>query len=261
MDTLQNLAEELKDRIALIPGLMNPALSSRPGKTELAFTPKRKALSEDGLSAKASSGWPLHIAGKDIYGIGIRKRADRHGAEVISEPFDGLIWNLHAGGTLRFDLAALVPGDWNHVLFQTFHEINYREYTAASATDSWYFENDDGENRNGFNYYANVMLGYRMPVFLNMAALMAEVDMYLYDTPGRELWGDDLGRWVFSGLLNFKITDRLSAAAIVQFRTRRNFTTETREYEFYQDRRLVTSGAKQRLEFYQVAFRLTFKLK
>jgi hypothetical protein len=164
------------------------------------------------------------------------------------------------GGAFQFDLAAVLPGDWHHLVFRSYHEIRYKGYTDASEGDSWYFENDDGENRNGFNYYGNYLLGYQMPLFLNTLGLMAEMDKYLYDTPNRGSWGDGLGRWTFSALFNFTITDWLSAALITQFRTRRNYTDATKDNGFYQDRQIRDSPSRH-LEFYRVALIMTARLR
>jgi hypothetical protein len=150
------------------------------------------------------------------------------------------------------------PGDWNHVIARSNHEINYKGYTRAKANESWYYENDDGENCNGFNYYGNFLIGYQMPVFLNFIALLAEADLYLYDMPNRSMWGDDKIRWTFSNILNFTITKQLSVTLITQFRTRRNFNEPDWKELYYQNRTIDNSN-RLRLEFYRVAAALTYK--
>jgi hypothetical protein len=202
------------------------------------------------------TGWNISLFGSDIIGIGINKRKPEGSVEVDAAP--GLLWSAKAGGVLQFDLAAIVPGDWNHVVFRTYHEINYAGYSAASASDPWYFENDDGENQNGFSYYGNFLLGYQPPLFLNTLALLTEMPLYLYDVPKQELWGGDLPRWTFSLLLNFTVTKRVSIAGICQFRTRRTWRSDTQDKPFYQDRRLEDSPLH--LEFYRVAAVLSVSL-
>ena len=160
--------------------------------------------------------------------------------------FDGIHFKALFGGTFQFDLAAIFPGEWNHVVLQTYHEINYMGYSRANTGQSWFYENDSGENMNGFNYYGNLVIGYQMPLFLNMVAFLAEANLNMYDTPGRDIWGDDLIRWTFSGILSFEITQQFSAAILVQFITVRNFTEETKNL-FYQNRVLNTND-KLRLE-------------
>jgi hypothetical protein len=235
------------------------------GLADVYWTPA--AFFQVRAGTRLGSGWNISLFGAPVYGIGVNRPQSGGGglltAEKTGSPFDGLQWKTHGGGTLQFDLAALFPGDWNHVVFQTYHEINYRGYTGAAAGESWVFENDDAENRNGFNYYGNILVGYQMPVFLNTVGLLAEMDKYLYDTPGRENWGDEKVRWIFSGLVNFTLTKWLGAALLIQFRTRRNFEDGDRKNSaryFYQSRTLNRDNP-QRLEFYRAASVLTFAIK
>ncbi|MFP3042550.1 hypothetical protein LQZ19_12105 [Treponema primitia] len=233
------------------------------GTAEAVFTPI--AFLQAVAGAKAGSGWNIKLFGNDIYGIGINRRVgDTTKPEVIGSPFDGLLWSAYGGAVFQFDLAALVPGDWNHVVFRTYHEARYKGNTAASSSsDSWYFENDDGQNRNGLNYYGNYLLGYQMPIFLNTVGLMAEMELYLYDTPHRKDWGDDLGRWTFGPLFNFTITEKFSVALIVQLYTRRSYTEghedDLAKDVFYQDRHLKTETPL--LTFYRAAAILSYKLR
>jgi len=229
------------------------------------------AFIELSAGGRLGAGWPLNLLGSDIYGTGLNVegtgmnlRNAGYVAEYKGSAFDALLWKAFIGGTFQFDFAAIFPGDWNHVVFLTYHEINIHGNTSAKAGESWYYENDDGENCNGFNYYGNFVIGYQMPIFLNMVAILTEMNLNLYDTPGRSLWGDDVIRWHFAGVLNFTITKNFGAALITQFRTRRNFTNfdehkEDEPYLHYRSRILDTSNPL-RLEFYRVAAIISFKL-
>jgi len=228
------------------------------------------AFLEFSAGARAGAGWPLNLFGSDIYGTGLNIQGtslNAHSAGYTAEykgsAFDALLWKAWLGGTFQFDLAALVPGDWNHIVFLTYHEINYHANTSAKANEGWYFENDDGENLNGFNYYGNFVLGYQMPIFLNMIAVLAEMNQNLYDTPGRSLWGDDLIRWHFSGIFNFTITEKFGIALIAQFRTRRNFIgfnehKDEKPHLHFQNR-ILDKSDPLRLEFYRVAAIASYK--
>ncbi|MCL2186411.1 MAG: hypothetical protein FWB86_11265 [Treponema sp.] len=219
------------------------------------------AFIEITAGARMGAGWPLNLFGSDIYGTGFNTIGVNKESKYDGSPFDALLWKVNIGGTFQFDLAAVVPGDWNHIVFLSYHEINYHANTRAKNGEAWYYENDDGENRNGFNYFGNFVLGYQMPIFLNMVAFMAEMDLYLYDGDNRKDWGDDLLRWKFSNILNFKITEQFSIALITQFRTRRNFTNfnEDKDDLHYQERILNTANP-MRLEFYRVAAIVSYKL-
>jgi len=222
------------------------------------------AFIELSAGGRLGAGWPLNLFGGDIYGTGLNLPAAGNVSEYKGSAFDALLWKAFAGGTFQFDLAAIFPGDWNHVVFLSYHEINIHGNTSAKPGEGWYYENDDGENCNGLNYYGNFVLGYQMPVFLSMAAILTEMNLNLYDTPGRSAWGDDLIRWHFSGILNFTINEKLSVALITQFRTRRNFINfdehkENKPHLHYQSRILDTSNPL-RVEFYRVAAAVSLKL-
>ncbi|MDR0315835.1 MAG: hypothetical protein LBH97_02930 [Treponema sp.] len=227
------------------------------GIAKAVFTPI--AFFQMAAGVSLGTGWNIELFGKELYGIGINRSDASGGAEHNGSAFDGMFWKLHTGAVFQMDLAALFPGDWNHVVFRSAHEINYKAYTRAKAGESWYFENDSGENCNGFNYYGNLVIGYQMPIFLNMAALLTEADLYLYDTPDRGKWGDDEIRWRFSLALNFTLAKQLGLAVITQFITKRNYQ-ESNWQDLYYRNRTLNSSTPQHLEFYRVAAILTYKL-
>lgn len=236
------------------------------GLADVYWTPA--AFFQVRAGTKLGSGWNIELFGAPVYGIGTNRPQSAGGEGLVSaeragSPFDGLYWKVLGGGTLQFDFAALFPGDWHHVVFQSYHELNYRGYTGAGPDVAWVFENDDAENRNGFNYYGNILLGYQMPVFLNTLGLLVEMDKYLYGTPHGDDWGDEKVRWIFSGLFNFTVTEWFGAALLVQCRTRRNYEDgdlKNKAHYFYQSRTLDRE-TPLRLEFYRVAVVLTFTIK
>ncbi|GMO54487.1 MAG: hypothetical protein Pg6C_20550 [Treponemataceae bacterium] len=202
----------------------------------------------------------------------IPPNADGPNGKIDGAPFDGMVWAAWGAGLFQFDLAAVVPGDWNHVVFQTRQEFNYRAYTRAKAEESWLYEADDAENINGWNYYGVYVLGYQMPAspVLDMVALMAEMDLRLNDTQGRNGWGEHVPRLTLSSIFSFTITERFGAAFIIQLKTDRNFTNyprmprdlgddEDEDTLYYRDRKLDTENPVS-LNFYRIAAILTVKL-
>jgi len=225
------------------------------GLAELVWTPV--AFFQFSAGGRIGSGWNISLFGSDVYGIGLNIPDVVGNSMNDGSAFDGLLWKAQAGGTLQFDLAALYPGDWHHVVARSYHEINYKGYTRAKAHDSWFYENDDGENLNGFNYYGNLLIGYQMPLFFNLAALLVEEDLYLYDTPNRDRWGDDRIRWTFSCAFGFTLAKQLDLTLITQIRTRRNYLESM---DLYYRNRTIDSSKPMGLEFYRVAAALTYRL-
>jgi len=226
------------------------------GIVEVVWTPI--AFFQLAAGSRIGSGWNIELFDNEIYGIGINQSDINGNAEINGNAFDGLLWKTQIGGAIQFDLAAIFPGDWNHIVARSYHEINYKGYSRAKENEAWYFEADEGENCNGFNYYGNFLIGYQMPIFLNLAGVLAEMDLYLYDTPDRERWGDDLIRWTFSGIFNFSITKQFGITLLAQFRTRRNFEQSNWQDLYYRNRILDNSNPL-RLEFYRAAAALTYK--
>jgi hypothetical protein len=256
---------------ATLRGEISPV--SLNGAFEAVFTPIAFFQLAGGF--KLGSGWNITLGESDIYGLGlnrpkITRRTDaltrpmeERTSEIKGYPLDGLVGKAYLGGAFQFDLAAIYPGDWHHLVFRTYHEFNYQGYTKATHGESWIFEAVTDENRNGFNYYGNYLLGYRMPIFLNTVGFLAEMERYLYNNSRGEYWGDGLGRWTFSLLFNFTVTGDLEAALLVQTRTMRNYqdgdrTNSSRYY--YQYRELDTDNPL-RLDFYRVAAVFTYKLR
>jgi len=227
------------------------------GIAEAVWTPI--AFFQFAAGGRIGSGWKLELFGNDIYGIGINRSNAAGKVEYDGQAFDGVLWKAKTEAALQADLAAVFPGEWHHVVVRSCHEINYKGYTRAAANESWYFENDDGENCNGFNYYGNFLIGYQMPIFFNMAALLTEMDLYLYDTPSRGAWGDDRIRWTFSGIFNFVITKQINLTLITQFRTRKNYE-ESNWKDLYYRNRTIDNSNPVHLEFYRIAAAMTYKL-
>lgn len=212
--------------------------------------------------ASVGSGWNIPIANglrmnePVLDGLGVHT-GER---ELTGSAFDGIVWSAKAGGTFQFDFAAIFPGDWNHVVIQSYHGVKYRANTAAGADDSWLYEADGGENRNGLAYYGNGFLGYQMPLFVSMAGILLEYDLKIYGTKGSDAWGENLGMYTVGPMVNFSITDRLSVAVLAQMQSSRKWTEETADYKFYQDRRVVKDNPLE-LIFYRAALNATWQLR
>jgi hypothetical protein len=238
------------------------------GIANVIFTPI--AFLEINVGGKLGSGWNMALGN----GIGLNMpigpeplpNEEPRQFKIDGSPFDGLQWRAWAGAALQFDLAAVVPGDWSHVIARAYNEFRYSAYTRAGTNVPWIIENDDAENINGWTYHLTAVLGYQMPLspVLDFIGLMGEADFKLYNEPGMNAWGGDLPNWTISGLFNFSITSNFSTTLIAQMRTRRNYGDSDFENQnelYYRDRIIQENSGSQRLLFYRVALIFTYKLR
>ncbi|MDR2964941.1 MAG: hypothetical protein LBU88_04125 [Treponema sp.] len=225
------------------------------GLASIVWTPI--AFLEISAGGRIGTGWHINLFGADLYGLA-RTASGENNNFKYSNIKGGLQGKGYLGGAFQFDLAAIIPGDWNHVVFRTYHEINYAGFSCASGKESWVFENDDGDNVNGFRYYSNYLVGYQMPIFLNMIALLAEAEKNLYNIPYEKYWGEDLIQWHFAGILNFAVHKQVEIALLCQFRTRKNFIETDWKDKYYRTLEVNRSNP-QRIEFYRVAAIVNYK--
>lgn len=179
---------------------------------------------------------------------------------LVHDALGGAVWMLRGGAVFQFDLAALLPGDWHHVVFRTDHELRYHAYTGARAGESWLYEGDEGENRNGWVWYGNWFLGYQTPTRIKTVGFLAEQDRNLYDEKNGSYWGDEIIRWTFGPAVSVAVTDRISTTLIAQFRTFRNYTDATEDEDYYQYRDLDNDDPV-RVEFYRAALVVDYSLR
>jgi hypothetical protein len=206
--------------------------------------------------AGAGSGWNIPIA----EGLRFNRRVGESDNELSGGAFAGVVWNVRSAAALQFDWAAIRPGDWNHILFRASSGMQYRAFTAADADESWLYEADDGENRNGWIVNSSVFFGYRMPLPLSLIGVLAESARTLHSTASGDAWGDDLAERKIAPLAVFTVSERFSFTVLAQWWTVRNFTGGTGDFGFYQDRR-IDRDDPLRWEFYRAAVTARFRLR
>ena len=173
------------------------------------------AVAEISLGGQVGTGWNFDLMGVE----GLRKGDGISPAE--SDTMNGIYAKAKGGVALQFDTAAIWPGAWTSVVLRTYHEMNYQTYTNkfsdTPSYNAWEFETG-GLHQDGWNYKGEYVVGYQMPLIINMAAIMVET--YLenigntsnYETP----MTIDVGI-----IANFAFTDSLNLTVIPQFSTRK----------------------------------------
>jgi hypothetical protein len=204
--------------------------------------------------AMAGTGWDIGLfngMGLNADGSGVPESASLQGAVLKS-------W---IGGTFQFDLAALVPGDWTHVVTLLSPRLQYAWFSGAERGQAWMFEADIGENFNGWKLLGNYFLGYQMPLVLNTVGVLLQTEQnlgYVRDLSPLAVggWASDFILITISPVLNFKLSERSSLAALVQFRRERLYTANSVFYAYFENRDYV--GVYW--DFYRIAFSYSLKL-
>ena len=185
------------------------------------FTPI--AVLQLGAYAQLGLDWPF--AGVQSLGI-YNKTTDKYDSVPV---FSEMYYNFGAQATFMFDIAALFPGDWTHIITTNTYQINYIGTTADCGDDAWMFEGS-GEHFNVLGWYANFLLGYQTPALsvLNLAGVSLDMcGVYNDDTIN-----DDYDNWnpLFTSIsispvvvINLIKDDTLTTA--FAFSSRRSFTT------------------------------------
>ncbi len=203
------------------------------------------------LGAMMGTGWNYDLFGKvPLVGLGMNRKTninDPTKSEVIGRGVDGVVWDVHAGALLQFDLAAFVPGDWNHFVIQFYNKIDYLAYSKAKGNAFWYYLGDDGVNQNAFRHKFEFFAGYMMPIFIDLIGFQLEGTLPFYN--------------IESGM---SIKDRgysLTNAFIVNFAINSDWSIMTiaRITNGFKDP--DTSGYKREWGFDRVQFIITWRIK
>lgn len=203
--------------------------------------------------ATVGSGWKIT---DDLIGIGIN---ENNAGKTNFKPhiLTNAVYSFSLGGALQFDLAAVIPHDWSHVVFRMDQTALYHAMSSVSSETSWIYKDDDGQNRNGWKYQASYLIGYKMPIFLDLAALKIDTEKKLYASPkgspsglNRKTWGEDLIYTTFGPIINFNIKKNYNILLLAQWRTYPVYKNGSKE-DFYQTR-VIDTDKKTQVKFYQV---------
>ena len=233
-----------------VAGALTP-VSSRL-ELQAALTPI--AFLEVYAGAMAGTGWDIGL----FNGMGLN--ADGSGVPE-SASFKGAVLKSWLGGIFQFDLAALVPGDWTHVVTLLSPRLQYAWFSRAAKGQAWMFEADIGENFNGWKLLGSWFLGYQMPLALDMAGVLLQTEQNLgyvreISPLGSGGWGSDFLLLTIGPVFNFRLAERHSLAVLVQFRRERKYTDTSVFYAYYANREYAGTY----WDFYRVAFSYSLDL-
>jgi hypothetical protein len=204
--------------------------------------------------AMIGTGWDIGF----VNGMGLN--ADGTGI-AESASFQGIVHNSWVGGTLQFDLAALVPGDWTHVVAAVRPKLQYLLFSGAKRGEAWMWEADGGENFNGFQFHGTYFVGYQMPLALDTFGLLVETVQnlgYVRDLSpmGAGGWGSDHVQITLAPMLNFALSESSSLTVLFQIRRERLYSEPSLFASYYQNRSAIGTY----WDFYRLAFSYSLAL-
>lgn len=216
------------------------------GKFNITWTPI--AFLELYTESRIGSGWKLS---EDLLGIAIN---ENKGGKTNKTPinFSKAVYSFALGGAFQFDLGAVIPNDWSHVVFRTDQTALYKAMSGVDSETSWLYQADSGENRNGWKYQASYLIGYKMPLFLDLIAMKIDVEKKLFASPkglDNKVWGEDLIYTTFGPIINFNIKKDYNILLLVQWYTHPVYKNDVKD-DFYQTKKLDTDK-KTKVKFYQ----------
>nr|WP_315314566.1 hypothetical protein [Treponema denticola] len=216
------------------------------GKFGIVWTPI--AFLEFYTESRVGSGWNI----KTLYGLALNKN-NAGKSNYIPLNFSKSIYSFSFGGAFQFDLGAVIPNDWSHVVFRTDQAALYKAMSGVDSETSWLYQADSGENRNGWKYQASYLIGYKMPLFLDLIAMKIDVEKKLFASPkglDNKVWGENLFLTTFGPIINFNIKKDYNIMLLAQWQTKPLYKGGG-EADFYQTRVLDTDK-KTQVKFYQI---------
>ena len=189
---------------------------------------------------RIGTGWKLN---KEFLGVGINEN-DNGVSALKPADFTKGVYSFTLGGAFQFDLGAVIPNDWTHVIFRIDQFALYKGMTGTGNLTSWIYQADYGTNRNGWRYGASYVAGYKMPIPLNLIALKVDTEKSFFAVPAgldKRTWGEDRFVTTIGPVLNFVIKKDYNIMLLAQWKfipavVREQ--TDNGDYVFYQTHQL-----------------------
>lgn len=173
--------------------------------------------------AKFGTGWDftlMNAQGNGVYN-------DFSKSFDSAKPFADWFSSYWFEGLFQFDVGAIVPGDWTHVVMQASYRLFYLHNTAAENGEIWKWQST-ADYANGWKYYSQLLLGYQMPLVLQTVALQCELEGYfdggVYHSR-YAAWNPGFMQVNLSPVAILKFSDNHQLTIQCRFRSRRSFTT------------------------------------
>ncbi len=158
-------------------------ISPVTANTSLGITFMPIAFLEINTGISVGSGWSL----MGIPGLASWNSTDKQFNEFV---FNAACFETWIQGSFMFDLAALFPGDWNHIVTLNTFKASYNYITKGGENGNpWIYQcggekgnplmyQCGGEKYNAWSYYASFIFGYQMPLVLQTIGIQTELEGY-----------------------------------------------------------------------------------
>lgn len=238
--------------LTLSPGVEVSPITFSP-KFDVAFSPVAFLIFYAG--GKIGTGWNLDPMG--VKGLAVFDEASGEYESVV--PFASYMHHWYLEGLFQFDLAAVLPGEWNHVVMQARYKFLYEGLWNAGGHQEFWRWQGTLEKASGWQYQSSIVVGYQMPLVLQMLALQFEFEGYFdrHDFPNwAQQWNPLFMKVAISPVLGFQFNEKHSLLVQFRFRSRRSFSTEMQEdaNQFYY------KYAGREWHFDRIGFSYTYKL-
>lgn len=197
----------------------------------LSFTPV--AFLNFTASGRFGTGWDF------IGNVGIGKFDEINRCFISLSPCGAMFYEFKFSSLFQFDLAAVLPGEWNHVVTLATYDIIYNGVTGSEFGNPFYWQ-AGGEHFNGWKYYSNIILGYQMPLILQTVGVQFEFSGYynsLVVNPVFEKWNANFTKVSINPVAILQFNEKNALTIQISFSSRRGFSTEkgNEKTNFYLD--------------------------
>ena len=176
--------------------------------------------------------------------------------------FMGPLVEISFENVLQFDASYLMPEKfkrWTHIIFLSSALFKYKALASINENEPFYYENDIGENLNGWEFNSTFILGYKIPVieddigengrflkfnndnFAITMVMMVTIEQLRLthnsdSTISNKGWGSDFVNVRFGPVINFDLPRNFFTLIQFQFANDKRYTEDTFGNKFYQDR-------------------------
>ena len=171
-------------------------------------------------SAKIGTAWNM---------LGFRGFADLESNEAGYTNLDNsseMFYEFKFSNLFQFDLGAIIPGDWTHVVTMATYDIIYTGLTGIESGEPWLWQSA-GEKATGWNYYSNIILGYQMPLVLQTVGVQFEFSGYYNNNvlnAEYQDWNPTFSKICINPVCILKFNDKNALTIQANFASRRGFS-------------------------------------